>query len=281
MTTQVLVRPGIRVSKHAVAWCALLLCGAFPAAAAATAEGCSPSMLSLVTDGGGEGAGYPAVSRVVAETCKVWPYDPSITLAAVARVHGDGGAEPGERSLSLDVAMLDSAQGAVLARYRGAIGEDALVALSEGALRLDTARYDLVSGSRAFGVVVHSSARGASCPDRRFNDELTLFVREGSHLRPVLVTYLDAWEAVSGNFCGGGGNGPVVTEQAAIGIGVQPTRQHGHADLLLTARIETLTTDASGNARRSTRRSSRRLRYDGQVYALDPYRDLFFWSPNP
>lgn len=151
---------------------------------------------------GGAAAAVPA-ERAVAQTCKPWPYDPAIRLAAIAFA-GDATTPAGERDLELRVAMLDAGSGKVVALYAQAMGEDGSLELAADSLRLDTARYDLAKGVRAFGVVVHSVARGASCPDFDSDDALTLLVREGRRLRPVLQQNLTVWRQVQGELCNWG-----------------------------------------------------------------------------
>lgn len=208
---------------------------------------------------------------VVASACKPWPFDESIVLAVAA--FGDAEGIPGERRLHGTVAMLSAADGDVLASHVEEIEEDATTAVQEGAYRLDTARYDLADGMRAFGVVFHSSARGASCPEGGFDDQLTLFVREGTRLRPVLSTYLDAWRVVSGSVCGSARDAVIDTGHTVLRI--EPTRQHGWADITLTTRVQR---EAGADAPHDRRTAHRTLRYNGTLYQLDPFESLFHWS---
>lgn len=241
---------------------------------AANVDRCAPAQLQ---------AALAAVSRsgveVVAQTCKLWPYDPGILLSAVASNAAADARSSGERRLLLDVLMLDATTGGLLAHHRREIEEDAAMELSDNSLRLDTARYDLTPATRAVGVVVTSAARGPSCPDMHASDELTLFVREGRALRPVLATFLGSWQALEGDVCSVDG-GARVTESARTHIVVENLRQHGFADLTLSAQVTRAVTHADGDETSARRIERRRLRYDGSSYTLDPYRDLFFWSKN-
>ena len=250
--------------------CALLL----PVAAAqAAGEGaCDRRQLDAVARHlGGEADGDP-----VAAACKAWPADPAITLAAAVWSRSPADASPGGRRLDLDVAMLD-ASGKVLAAHRRPMEEDALLALTEDALRLDTARYDLAPGRRAFGVVVSSSAPGPSCPERGFEDELTLYLRDGGTLAPVLSTYLRAWDFVAGSPCDH--DAPLVTDSADITLHLEPTRSRGLADIRLQAAVSRERGDGQGGSRTLERRTAdRRLRFDGTSYQADPYDHLFFWA---
>lgn len=240
-----------------------------------------------VADGGCNAVTVAAVARhleaapgdaqpPVAQACKAWPFDPAVTLAAVAWSRSPPDVATGERALELVVAML-SPRGEVLATHRSDLTEDAALELAAGSLRLDTARYDLAPGRRAFGVVLNSMARGASCPDRGFEDELTLYLREGAQLKPILVTYLRAWDFVEGSPCAR--DTPLLTDTAQITLHIEPTRSHGLADIRLQAAVARQRNDWSGAPVTPVQRSaSRVLRFDGSTYQADPYADLFFWA---
>ncbi|WP_245879429.1 hypothetical protein [Xanthomonas pisi] len=212
---------------------------------------------------GGTAEAVP-VARVVAQTCKPWPYDPSITLAAIAFA-GDAATGTGERDLEVRVAMLDAGTGEAVALYAQQMGEDAGFELAADSLRLDTARYDLAKGVRAFGMVVHSVARGASCPDFDSNDALTLLVREGRVLRPVLQRDLTVWQRVKGEPCNWGATG-VVTERGTLTLSMDTPIHAGYADISLTATLVTSTTVKDADDTERTHRQRQVLRYDGMRY---------------
>ena len=222
-------------------------------------------------------------SAPAAQACRVWPHDPGITLATVAYPRA-GSAEPGDRALRLAVAMLDSDDGRLLASHHMDVEEDAGFRLGAGGLRLDTARYDLAPGLRAFGVVVRSSAPGPSCPDGRVNDELTLYLREGAALRPVFSTYLETWQRVEGEPCAWARGERVVTEQAASVVAVEPTSSHGHADLRVIAKVERSVLPAGRPGRdgeATQRRASQVVRHDGRRYDTAVLQNGFFWGVGP
>jgi len=215
---------------------------------------------------------------LVAQACRVWPYDPSLALAAVAYPL-PGSDRIGERALRLVVAVLDARDARLLAVRESDLGEDAVFALAEDGLLLDTARYDLAKGVRAFGVVLRSSAPGASCPDGRYNDELTLYVREGEVLRPVLTSNLDFWARVEGEPCSWARGQRLVTEEAALTIGVEPTTHNGHADLRVMANVTRIESITGGDVEATTRRrDSRIVRYDGARYDTAVLQNGFFWQ---
>ncbi|AZR36930.1 hypothetical protein [Xanthomonas vasicola] len=226
----------------------------------------SVAAVAAGTTSGGAGGAAKAVpvERVVAQTCKPWPYDSSIRLAAVA-VADDATTEAGERNLELRVAMLNAGTNQVVALYAQEMGEDAGFELAADSLRLDTARYDLAKGVRAVGVVAHSVARGASCPDFDSNDALTLLVREGRRSRPVLQRDLSVWRRVKGGPCDWGATG-VVTERGTLTLAMDTPVHAGYADIAPTANLVTSTTVKDADDAERMRRQRQVLRYDGTRY---------------
>lgn len=255
---------------------ALVAVGLALAACTAQAATCSAPVLDRVR-------ALPSAlaphARIVAQACKPWPYDPSVTLAAVA--YARDGAEPGARTLDLRVAMLSSADATVLASDVQTLQEDALLELDADALRLDTARYYLAPGQRAFALVLHSAARGPSCPDFFSSDELTLLVRDGTRLRPVLRQPLHAWRLLGGQPCNRDET-PVVSETAEVGIAVGEERHAGFADLRLEARVTQRRDDPNQDQPQTqSRRERQTLRYDGHRYRPVASDKAPFWAPQP
>lgn len=257
---------------------------AVPAAARADdAHSCSDAAL----DAARTVAGLPDAATPVDAHCRRWPYDPAITLVAAAFAGSQAeavDANPGQRALTRVLAMLDGDSDGdrtrVLASQVMPLDEDALLVIGEGSLQLDTARYDLAPGVRAIGLVVDSRGRGPSCPDGSFNRELTLFVREGARLRPVLATWLDQWQIVEGSPCAWTAQASA-DQTAKITVGVEASRHAGFQDLALMADVEHYARTAEGAE--STRRFRKRqvLRYDGASYTPDPWRLLYFWADAP
>lgn len=261
--------------RSRVGACALLLAAAAVSAAASAGDVCPLQTVYALT----QASLLPAGDDVplVAQACRVWSHDPALALAAVAyplpaAANGDG------RTLRLLVAVLDAHDAAVLAVHEAELAEDAAFALSGDGLKLDTAGYELAPGVRAFGVRVRSAAPGPSCPDRRANDELTLYVRQGSALRPVFASHMDFWSRVEGEPCSWAQGQRLVTEEAAFTVGVGPGSHHGYADLRVTADVARIETAAGSDQDRTVRRrASRVLRYDGARYDADALEHGFFW----
>ena len=114
--------------------------------------------------------------------------------------------------------------------FKGTIADDdAVLHVSQGGLRLDTARYELAPGVRAFGVDVTSDTVAPRCVDGWPGPTRTLFVRAGSSLRPVLAGFvLSQWEIVSGEACG---DDPVGESTHSV-LAVSRHATHGYADLI-------------------------------------------------
>lgn len=209
---------------------------------------------------------------IAAAACKAMPDSPGTTIAAIAFDTALEGPTRGDGNKLQVIALVEADQ--VVAAHRSQIEEDATTAV--GRYRIDTARYHLSPSVRAFGTVFHSDALGSRCPDAAADTELTLWVREGRQLRPVLGTNLRGWVNIVGTPC-------ILneelnrSEEAHLTVSVEKTRSHGFADLALTARI--VQSEVHGDADEKTRQRRARtvLRYDGHSYGHDMFRT--FWYP--
>ncbi|MEZ2352548.1 hypothetical protein [Caballeronia sp. RCC_10] len=113
--------------------------------------------------------------------CKAWPAHPQLTLAVMALAHDASDESVSGHDAELVVA--DSASGAVIAHFyqRDAIVEQEMTFTD---IALDTARYDVSPGPRAFGVRVSYRGRSRVAPSGETS--LLLYVLENKTLRPVL-----------------------------------------------------------------------------------------------
>ncbi|MCD9005645.1 hypothetical protein LDO31_05220 [Luteimonas sp. XNQY3] len=264
--------------RRGLAASALLLAAAGGSGVASAKDACPLQTLYALTQASllPAGDGVP----LVAEACRVWPFDASLALAAVA--YPLPSSDDDARVLRLVIAVLGAQEANLLAVHETDLAEDAVFALAEDGLKLDTARYDLARGVRAFGVVVRSAAPGPSCPDGRFNDELTLYVREGRDLRPVFTSYMDFWARVEGEPCSWNQDQRLVTEEATFTLGVERSAHNGFADLRVTANVARIESAATSDAERTVRRrASRVVRYDGTRYDVDALENGFFWTQPP
>lgn len=241
----------------------------FTCAMARDAQPCAQPLLdALARQLGQQGwttPDYDSDSPLLAAACKRWPDDPKLSVVALAYRDADDLQPPGERSPHLLVAKVDSASGQLQQRFEQEIEEDAEVTVGPASLWLDTARYHLAPGVRAFGVVLNSAARGARCPDAGYEDLLTLVVPQGERLRPVLSTHLNTWTTVKGVNCSEG----FEMEQANLSLGVGPQGSQGYADLIVSAQVR------SDYDQPVSRTVSKTLHYDGSRYPFDKYPT--FW----
>ncbi len=208
---------------------ALLVAGR--ASADVTDEGCTDDIRAIVVREMNIDALVPRMQdgNIVSESCKLWSYNPALVLAAFAY---DAGVEY-EKTLA--VAMINKKTKHVVSSYQGVIGEDAVTEVGEYSLKLDTARYQLAKGLRAFGLRFNSSARGASCGEANWNDELTLLVPEGKKLRPVLSLYMYQQQSIQG--CLSVQVPDAIWRDANITIDIERSSTNGFYDLLARATI--------------------------------------------
>ncbi|WP_051156506.1 hypothetical protein [Herbaspirillum huttiense] len=129
---------------------------------------------------------------LAATACKAMPHAPTTTIVAIAfdTDHPDPGKRDGNKVQQV-VAMVED--GKVVAAARSVVEEDAATLF--GSYRIDTAPYILSPTIRAFGVLFQSSAIAPSFVDASAENELTLWIRDGDHLRAVFGTNVSGWVA--------------------------------------------------------------------------------------
>lgn len=263
--------------KSFVLTAALAALPLFSAAHAAEPTNCDATALAIAA----RFAGFSDFSvdnreRVVAATCKAAPGQPGVELAAFAySTQPVGKPMPVDDAKELAVLLIDRAHNRVLASFEQRIDEDALTRIDESSLSLDSARYLLAPGVRAFGLRFHSAAGGVSCADHTFDQLLTLFVPSGAVLQPVARLNLSVERALSG--CVGAALPGYVVEPAVLTIAIAPTRSHGYADLIVRAKIVPFGSGAA-NSVPPPRTEARTLRYDGHRYVV-PSNDTW-WLRN-
>jgi hypothetical protein len=226
------------------------------------AADCPEEIYSAVGDQFGLEAFEPreVQGHIVAEACKIWPASPSLLLGAFAY---DSGIEYEKDFL---VVVFDRQSGRLVSSYRSRIDEDAITEAGEGSLAIDTARYELSKGVRAFGVRFHSTARGPSCADASYWDELTLFIQEKTKLRSVFKHDMQYQRALQG--CIGSATGHDVWEYGVLTLSVMNTKTNGFYNLRLvdTVTVETNMDNPPANIDFKKRQSAGILRYDGIEY---------------
>ena len=148
-----------------------------------------------------------------------------------------------EWDMNAIIALVDARSRTLRAAVQRVIFVDS--AFAAAPLAIDTARYDLAPGVRAFGVDQSRSGPYSASADNYSGTQRTLYIQEGPALRPVLAYYLDTSHHGQGS-----------TWTIAIGR----TASHGFADLVVTRTVETGIDGAPVVHQRSV------LHYDGATY---------------
>lgn len=263
--------------------CLLLCCvaAAIPRLArSADATPCNDAILKSLGDYveaahfGRLGTDGKAPGLVVREDCKVWPADPSVTLAVVAYTD-----QPGDGSdvdtWNVVTAMVDTHTAKVVAAAKE-VGNTSDDTYRLGGYVLDTAPYPLSPTVRAFGVI-DTNQKDVHCADAYSGPVLTLWIRDKDRLRPVFTTNLEGAVTTEGVACAGS-SGPLHMENARMTIAVEKTRTNGFADLSITARVVPSYSDVDGDRKGPQRVRRVVLKYDGRTYGADTFRD--FWYPD-
>lgn len=199
-------------------------------------------------------------------TCKDWPAYPGLSITAMSQFESGfsaSGSGP-EGKYDLDLAVVSAGESKPLATYHksDAFESDA-IAFED--LKLDTARYTLTPELRAFGV--RTTFKGSSSVNPLNETLLSLYVKEGNTLRPVmegLITYKYGGEW-DGNCAG---ERYEITRTLEIG----KTSSHGYADLIVKTVLMETVGKGKGEACKSNSVTAKPvqtiLRYDGKNYVV-------------
>jgi hypothetical protein len=195
--------------------------------------------------------------------CKPWPADPALSIVAVATLHPGPDDGQGIQEYDLDTFVVRSASGHVVNHLRqpGAIVSDAV---RFDGLSIDTARFHLRPGVRAFGVALHyvHSSRAAPATWTALN----LYQPEGRTLRPVLSGLMTELERGPGIGCG------EEEDQISRTLAIGAVSHRGFADLVVTSK--TIVTDnrkVDGECQgmpQAPQIERRTLEFDGKAYAV-------------
>jgi len=210
-----------------------------------------------------------SAEAIVASACKRWPLDDKTLVLAVAYDAGQASQK------SLFVAMFDTDREKFGPSHHGTLEEDAVLTLYAGSLRIDTARYDLAPGRRAFGVDVSSAASGPRCADGGLGPTRTLYLPMQGRLVPVLEEFsLYQWGYVEGSNpnCGSDSSGKGIAEEMRFSLSVAGSGSHGLRDLVVTG-LSTV-----GDERKPYRKPFKAtLKFDGTRYKHDLFTDITAW----
>jgi alpha-tubulin suppressor-like RCC1 family protein len=194
--------------------------------------------------------------------CKAMPDHPGRSIVAIA--HQQKPAEDADEDYDLDVAIVDSRTRHVIARalptpaFTSEDGPDVDVSI-------DTGRYHLAPGVRAFGIREESENTSRYSPDA--DTVLNLYVRDGKHLRKVLDGLLvDSSRGDYDSDC----TGHSMHQAQTIDVG--PSSHHGFADLIVTSSVTESTDSKDGDDCKSVETAPKisrmTLKYDGRTYPV-------------
>jgi len=125
----------------------------------------------------------PGDISISSSSCKIWSDDESTTLSAFILYWNDA-------SVNLTLSMVDHVKNESLAYFSQKLGQ-ASAAMNINAetdsLRIDSVRYDLAPGVRAFSLDVIKGNQGNSyCSGEEIGPARALFIKDGNRIRPVL-----------------------------------------------------------------------------------------------
>lgn len=248
------------------AWLLVARCHAQDGAASSLEDqSCQPALVQLVSEQlklpgsmGAEAGGDSGTSTVIAAACKSNPADRKQTYVALAYDTGD------QDTKRLLLAIVEGNR--VVADYRDKIYEDATLTLRSDSLHIDTARYMLAEGVRAFGLDVSGWA-SPNCGDGGLGASRSLYIQEGAHIRRVLADMrLSSWRYLQeGNDrCNPSApaDATTVVENTRYILRVLPETSHGFRDLQVTA----IATRDDGKPSEDGGRYV--LKYDGKQYPM-------------
>lgn len=197
--------------------------------------------------------------------CRKDPADTRHAIVAFASLDSNGHDGPGNGTerYDLDIAIIDIDSSEILARRYEAN------AILSGAVRLnrlwlDTARYDLAPGQRAFGVRTRSDA---TCEQCEYGiTKLRLYLRDGKQLHPLLTTTV-AETSNSRGALGIFAGTPVTTTVLCTGRGTH----HGLTDIWASSVItnSAVGEDTTHIPCGSTTPDRTLWRYNGKQYVED------------
>jgi hypothetical protein len=195
--------------------------------------------------------------------CRALPSAPGQAIIAVAfrRADSDGDASLGEGAFDIDLALVKG-DGTVVRHLRVANAFESDAVRFSG-LSIDTGRYDLAPGVRAFGVRINHMTSSRANPGSY--QDLSLFIDTGKELRQVAgPLQTKAWQGEWDTDCAGR------FETTTLTIDLAPTVSNGYRDLLVSSKeVVEIAKSRAGECEHTTSKaklSKITLRYDGRHY---------------
>lgn len=195
--------------------------------------------------------------------CKVNPTNQAETIVAI------GPDDERDENAWTELAIVNAATHQVIAAGDAQLASGGAEGVGIAPVRIDTARYNLANGVRAFGLVAQGGFV-SNCGHGSVGPLLYLYVRDGERIRPVLKgMYLSMSTFIqrANDRCSAAVDPrtPSIVGSMVLSIAVAPTRSHGYHDLRITAdcsREPALDVDRPSR----TTATSYLLHYDGREY---------------
>jgi hypothetical protein len=207
------------------------------------------------------GAAVPEKIRnaeVLDTRCKVWPHKPSVTIAAVAYNLGAPEKNSPARDIKVAFAAIDTKTHATIAYDLIDVSEDGGTWFHEGSMKIDTGKYDVKQGNRAFALRLQT-AYTPRCADGSSDDYLHMFVLNGQKLSQIVDGVpLYHSEFRGGNPCSDKSH-EVILEEVRTSVHLADSGANGYRDLLLTSTVLP-----------EKERQVERLRFNGKSYVPIP-----------
>ncbi|MEI8593821.1 hypothetical protein [Photobacterium sp. Hal280] len=163
------------------------------------------------------------------------------------------------------VLLVDRRTKRSIASYKNVIVEGGDTRIDENSIVLDTARYYLNDEVRALGVRLHTGDK-PRCAGFLENDFLTLFVRKGEKLVPVLKnmpTY--SWKLIKGDHCNGY-EGVIQEKTVHTILHLLNTKTNGYRDIRLSDKVEDYTFDPKRGSEERMKRVNQVIKFNGEAY---------------
>jgi hypothetical protein len=193
--------------------------------------------------------------------CKVWPFKPELTLLAIPLIEAEP-ANDGENNGDIEVIVADTRTGKPLARRREkgmAFGD----AIQFSGLELDTARYDIASDVRAFGIVTRQF--GSSRVNPYSEHALWLYSFSGGHIARVLDGLVT--QRLNGE---NDGNCEGIATEISRTVEMAKAEHQGHRDMIVKQTEKTTVSAPAGDDCKSTEKvgvpKQWTLQFDGKRY---------------
>jgi hypothetical protein len=213
--------------------------------------------------GGEEGRG-----DVVQLVCKAHPAHGGQTIVALFHRLKDKPRDAEEGRTGVVVAVIDARRRLLHRLHQQTIEDEAIIRVQSGSLSIDTARYNLAPGVRAFGVRM-KIGYSPRCAEGAQDNYLTLFVEDGKQLRPVLSALpMSHWQAREGsNVCGDSEEGFEI-DRTELSLALSSSSTGGWRDIDVVARAlnEVVQPDGTSVTRPGPPKVVDRLRKDGKEY---------------